>query len=177
MGLGCPGTTERRVFLWGTGTDNADFAEKIAIAPPPTVENPVNISVGGGGTGTAVIKDGENAALAAEFIAWAKLGTEGNISTWELLGFDPLNTEVWADQEITHNPENKFVKYFQNNPFEPLLEIQDSIGHLESFTNGSMPSVNNLLNTQTLNDIFENDVPIEDALNQAQSDLQNELGE
>lgn len=154
-----------------------DFAEKIAIAPPPTVENPVNISVGGGGTGTAVIKDGENAELAAEFIAWAKLGTEGNISTWELLGFDPLNTEVWADQEITHNPENKFVKYFQNNPFEPLLEIQDSIGHLESFTNGSMPSVNNLLNTQTLNDIFENDVPIEDALNQAQSDLQNELGE
>lgn len=29
MGLGCPGTTERRVFLWGQGTDNADFANEI----------------------------------------------------------------------------------------------------------------------------------------------------
>jgi hypothetical protein len=29
MGLGCPGTTERRVFLWGPGTDNADFAKEI----------------------------------------------------------------------------------------------------------------------------------------------------
>ena len=29
IGLGCPGTVERRVFLWGPGTDNADFAEEI----------------------------------------------------------------------------------------------------------------------------------------------------
>ena len=29
MGLGCPGTTERRVLLWGQGTDNADFAKEI----------------------------------------------------------------------------------------------------------------------------------------------------
>ncbi|MDD4270800.1 MAG: glycoside hydrolase [Thermoguttaceae bacterium] len=28
IGLGCPGTTERRVFLWGPGTDNADFAKE-----------------------------------------------------------------------------------------------------------------------------------------------------
>ena len=40
-----------------------------------------------------------------------------------------------------------------------------------------MPSVNNLLATTTLNDIFENDVPIADALDQAQSDLENELGQ
>ena len=29
IGLGSPGTTERRVFLWGPGTDNADFAKEI----------------------------------------------------------------------------------------------------------------------------------------------------
>jgi len=29
MGLGCPGTTERRVFLWGQGTDSTDFAKEI----------------------------------------------------------------------------------------------------------------------------------------------------
>lgn len=38
MGLGCPGTTERRVFLWGPGTDSADFAEKIWNAYAETLE-------------------------------------------------------------------------------------------------------------------------------------------
>ena len=153
-----------------------DFAGKIAIAPPPTVPNPKSISVGGGGTGTAVVKDGPHADLAAEFVAWAKLSKEGNIETWNMLGFDPLNTDVWSDEAVTHNPDNEFVKYFKNNPFEPLLEIKDSIGHLQSFTNPGMPAVNNMLNTQTFNDMFENNVPIADALAQAQADLENELG-
>jgi arabinosaccharide transport system substrate-binding protein len=39
-----------------------------------------------------------------------------------------------------------------------------------------MPAVNNMLNTQTFNDMFENNVPIADALAQAQADLENELG-
>ncbi|MFV0429489.1 MAG: ABC transporter substrate-binding protein [Arachnia sp.] len=153
-----------------------DFAGKIAIAAPPVVDDPVEVSVGGGGTGTAVVAGGDNAKLAAEFISWAKLGYEGNVETWNLLGFDPLNTTVWHDEEITHNPDNLFVQYFQNNPFDPLLEIEDSIGNLDSFTNSGMPAVNNVFNTQTLNDVFENDVPIQEALDQAQADLENELG-
>ena len=32
IGLGCRGTTERRLFLWGQGTDNADFAKEIWTA-------------------------------------------------------------------------------------------------------------------------------------------------
>lgn len=38
MGLGCPGTTERRVFLWGQGTDNADFAKEIWNAYAETLK-------------------------------------------------------------------------------------------------------------------------------------------
>lgn len=38
MGLGCPGTTERRVFLWGPGTENAEFAEKIWSAYAETLK-------------------------------------------------------------------------------------------------------------------------------------------
>lgn len=165
--------------FWFTGRYLAympEFSGKIAIAAPPTVDNPVNTSVGGGGTGTAVVAGGENAEVAAEFASWAKLSYEGNVETWNMLGFDPLNTSVWHDETITNNPDNQFVQYFQNNPFEPLLAIEGSIGNLDSFTNPAMPSVNNLINTQTLNDIFENDVPIQEALDQAQSDLENELG-
>jgi len=154
-----------------------DFAGKIAIAPPPTVDNPVVVSVGGGGTGTAVVKDGPNAELAAEFVAWAKLSYEGNVETWNLLGFDPLNTTVWEDEAITHNPDNKFVQYFKNNPFDALLEIKDSIGNLTSYSNSAMPSVNNYLNTQTQNSIFEDGMPVKEALAQAESDLKNELGQ
>lgn len=154
-----------------------DSAGKIAIAPPPTVDNPVVKSVGGGGTGTAVVKNGPNAKLAAEFVAWAKLSYEGNVETWNLLGFDPLNTTVWTDEKITHNPDNKFVKYFKNNPFDALLQIKDSIGNLKSYSNSGWPSVNNLMATQTLNSIFESGVPVSDALGQAQTDLKNELGQ
>lgn len=154
-----------------------DFAGKIAIAPAPVVDDAVVDSVGGGGTGTAVVAGKDNEELAAEFVAWAKLSDVGNVEIWNVLGFDPLNTSVWHDESVTHNPDNAFVQYFQNNPFDALLEIEDSIGNLESFSNPSMPSVNNLLNTTTFNDIFESDVPIADALSQAQSDLKNELGE
>lgn len=45
-----------------------ELSGKIVIAPPPTVDNPKSISVGGGGTGTAVIKDKDHAELAAEFV-------------------------------------------------------------------------------------------------------------
>lgn len=38
MGLGCPGPTERRAFVWGPGTENADFAEKTWHAYAETVE-------------------------------------------------------------------------------------------------------------------------------------------
>ena len=107
----------------------------------------------------------------------ATVSPSGDVEALILLGFDPLDTCVWEDEAVTHNPDNEFVKYFKNNPFEPLLEIRDSIGHLESFSNANMPSVNNLLNTTTLNDVFENGTPIEDARAQAQSDLKNELGQ
>ncbi|MGC3994515.1 MAG: extracellular solute-binding protein [Propionicimonas sp.] len=154
-----------------------DFKGKIAIAPAPVVDGAKVDTVGGGGTGTAVVAKGAHADLAARFVAWAKLSKEGNIETWNQLGFDPLNTTVWSDESITHNPDNSFVQYFENNPFDPLLEVKDSIGHLQSLSNVAMPSVNNTFGTTTLNDIFENGVSISDALGQAQSDLKNELGQ
>ncbi len=39
IGLETPGTTERRVFLWGRGTDNADFAKEIWKAYEETWKN------------------------------------------------------------------------------------------------------------------------------------------
>lgn len=154
-----------------------ELAGKIAVAEVPTVENPVVKTVGGGGTGTSVPSASPNADLAAEFIAYAKLSEEGNVEIWKLLGFDPLNTAMWQDETITHDPTNETIKYFKTNPFDAFNAMSDSIGLLNSGTSPNFPSVNNILTTETLNNIFESGTPVEEALKQAASDLRNELGQ
>ena len=130
-----------------------------------------------GGTGTAVVADKPNSELAAEFLAYAKLSEDGAIEIWNMLGFDPCNTTVWDNEEVTNNPDNQYVKYFQNNPFDVLKEIRDSIVGLKSHASASYPSINNMFTTVTLNSIFEDGTDVKTALDQAQADLQNELGQ
>lgn len=154
-----------------------ELSGKIAIAPAPVVDNTKAKSVGGGGTGTAVVADSENAELAARFVAYAKLSTEGAAEIWNLLGFDPCNKSVWSDTSVTDNPDNMYVQYFKNNPFDVLKEIEDGIAGLDSHASSSYPSINTEFTTVTLNDIFENGVDVKTALDNAQADLENELGQ
>lgn len=155
-----------------------DLAGKIAIAPAPVMEEgAAEKSVGGGGTGTSVVAGKENSELAAEFIAYAKLSEEGAAEIWKMLGFDPCVTTIWDDESITKDPDNQFVKYFVTNPFDVLMSIQDGIVGLDSHASSSYPSINNMFTTVTLNDIFENGVDVQTALDQAQADLKNELGQ
>ena len=58
-----------------------------------------------------------------------------------------------------------------------MKELEDGSACLESHSSSSYPSINTEFTTVTLNDIFENGVDVADALDQAQSDLQNELGQ
>lgn len=154
-----------------------DLAGKIAIAPAPVIEGSDTLTIGGGGTGLAVPAASEHAELAAEFNAFAKLSLPANIAVWEVLGFDPVNMSVWEDEEITHNPDNKFNQYFTTNLFDVLNSMQDGIGHFESFANPNLPPVDNMFRTVTLNEIYENGTPVQEALDRAQADLENELGE
>ena len=154
-----------------------DLAGKVAIAPAPQVAGSDTLTIGGGGTGTAVTAASPNKDLAAEFLAYAKLSLDANVAVWEVLGFDPVNMSVWEDEAVTHNPENKFNKYFTTNLFDVLNSVKDGIGHFESFSNANLPAVDNWFRTVTLNEIYENGTPVQEALDQAQSDLKNELGQ
>src|SRR5699024_9799795 len=127
--------------------------------------------------GAAVPAASPDAEFAAEWLAFAKLSPEANIAVWEVLGFDPVNMEVWQNEEVTHAEDNKFNEYFQTNLFDVLNEYQGEIGHFEGFTNPDWPSIDNQFTTVTFNEIFENGTPAQEALDQAQSDLQNELGQ
>lgn len=154
-----------------------DLKGKIAIAVAPQMEKGRKVSVGGGGTGTAVVAGKENASLSAEFLAYAKLSDEGGVEVWNMLGFDPCNMRIWDDVQVTNNPENQFIQYFQNNPFDVLKEIKNNIVGLESHASASYPSINNMFTTVTLNSIFESGTDVKTALDQAQADLKNELGQ
>ena len=154
-----------------------DLAGQIAIADPPVFgDNDAVKTIGGGGTGTAVVKSSNNADLAAEVFAYIKLSEDANKEVWNVLGFDPVNTAVWTDTDLTQNPDNQFVKYFKTKPFDTLLELQDGIGSLASCTSEKYPSINNEFCTTTLNNIFEEGMDVKEALEQSQETLENEFG-
>lgn len=58
-----------------------------------------------------------------------------------------------------------------------MRELEDGSAGLESHSSSSYPSINTEFTTVTLYDIFENGVDVAEALDQAQSDIQNELGQ
>lgn len=150
-----------------------DLSGKIAIAPIPVIEEGMPRSVGGGGTGTVVTQTAKDVELAKDFLAFAKLSLDANKEIWNTLGFDPVNMDVWEMKEVTHNPENAFVQYFVNNPFDVLSEIRDEIQLIKSTS--ATPTINNVLCTTTFNEIFEDGKDIAQALNDAQQQIEQEL--
>ncbi len=150
-----------------------DLSGKIAIAPIPVMEEGMPRSVGGGGTGTVVTKTAKDVKLAKDFLAFAKLSLDANKEIWNTLGFDPVNMDVWEMKDVTHNPENQFVKYFVNNPFDVLNELKDEIRLIKSTS--ASPTINNVLCTTTFNEIFEDGEDIAEALNDAQKQIEQEL--
>jgi arabinosaccharide transport system substrate-binding protein len=152
-----------------------DLKGDIAIAPAPVVEGAEVETIGGGGTGTAVAETSPNKDIAMEWLAFAKLSPEANVAVWEILGFDPVNMSVWDNKQVTHDPNNKFNQYFQTNLFDVLNQYRGDIGHFESFTNPNLPEVDDQMTTVTYTEIFENGVAAKAALDQAQSDLENQI--
>ena len=150
-----------------------ELSGKIAIAPAPVFEEGQDRSVGGGGTGTVVTNQCSDVELGKEFLAFAKLSEEGNIKVWEILGFDPVNTTVWDNEEVTNNPDNQYVKYFKNNPFDVLKEIKEEIGLCKVVENS--PSINEVFCTTTLNSIFEDGEGVKEALDYAKDEIDNAI--
>lgn len=141
--------------LWYMGrfTDEMpDLQGKIAIAPLPVFDENSYKSVGLGGTGTIVYKNSENADLAARFITWAKLSVEGSTALWTDLGFDPVNTKVAENLEVTRDPGNKFLAYFSTNPFDVLAKIQDKMFTVKTMQNTGV--INDYLSATSWNRIY-----------------------
>ena len=147
---------------------------KWAIAPCPVFEEGQPRSVGIGGTGTVVTMQSENPELAAEWLAYAKCSEEGNIEIWNQLGFDVCNTDVWTNETITKDTSNKYISFFRTNPFDVLNEIKEEIGAIS--VNENTFTLGDYINTTTLNEIFEDEMEVEDALQELQDYMDVEQG-
>lgn len=103
-----------------------DLKGKIMILPCPVFQKGEKRSVGLGGTGTAITAQSKSPDLAKKFLLFAKLSKEGETAIWNNLGFDPVRTDFWSDPAFK-DAKNPFIDYFQDNPFDVLLQIKDEI--------------------------------------------------
>ena len=146
--------------LWYMGrfTDYCPELEgKVAICEMPVWNEGDTPCVLQGGTGTSVCYTTENEDLAKEFLAYAKLSEEGNRYEWEILGFDPIRVSLWDDTDMTTNPDNKFIAYFQTNPFDVLNDIRANYGLDLTAPNisGGYSAAYSVLTTTTYENAFE----------------------
>jgi arabinosaccharide transport system substrate-binding protein len=142
---------------------------KIAIAPLPVFDANSYKSVGLGGTGTTVYKNSPNADLAAQFVVWAKLSPEGSAGEWKVLGFDPVNKLVAQDKSITTDPTNKFLQYFETNPFDVLAAVADKLWTDKTMQNSGI--INDYLSATTWNKIYVDKVDPQTELDATQTEL------
>ncbi len=142
---------------------------KWAIAPCPVYKAGQPRSVGIGGTGTVVSLQSKHQELAAEFLAFAKLSLEGEQRIWEVLGFDPVNTALWTEKSITHNPDNKYIKFFRTNPFDVLNEIKDEIMGIKVVE--ISPTINEQINLNVLVNCLEEGADVNSELQAAQDEI------
>ncbi|MCR5273195.1 MAG: extracellular solute-binding protein [Lachnospiraceae bacterium] len=136
------------------------------LAPCPVFEEGQNRSVGIGGTGTVVTQQSANIDLAATFTCWAKMSEEGEQYIWDNLGFDVCNTALWNQDSFAHDDNNQYNTFFMNYPYDVLDQIKDEIGKISVVA--ISPTINEQICTYTLNEIFEDGMSVDDALQEAQ---------
>jgi arabinosaccharide transport system substrate-binding protein len=150
-----------------------DLKGKILIQPLPLWPQGGHKSCGMGGTGTAVTDQCENAEIAVEFLAFAKLSEDGAIRTYTELGFDPVRWDVWDSPEM--QKENEFTEYFQNGTdiFNMLVSISDDIQGTE--VPELYPAAIDLLKTKVcFNALGEQSQTPEEALKEAAEQLRSQ---
>ena len=99
---------------------------------------------------------------------------ELNNADWKHSNGAWIRTEVWAMDEITHDPENTFVKFYANNPFDTLLQIKDEVVAVNN--NSTLPTVLDTMKTTVLQKAYETDESIESILKDCQATAEAEAG-
>jgi arabinosaccharide transport system substrate-binding protein len=147
-----------------------DLEGKIAIRPMPIFKEGDHVSAAIGGTETAVLKDSANAAIAKDFLEFAKLSDEGVLKIWEMLQFDPVRKDAWDWPEL-----NKPMPYFNNeSPFAVMSKHKDDMP--SPYLNEYSTSSQNYVKSAIFNAIGEGrSMTPAEALKQAADELRAEI--
>lgn len=159
-----------------TGYENMKTLEgAYDITTIPVFEEGQKCSVGIGGTGTVVTNECENPELAAEWLAWAKCSEDGEKHIWNDLGFDVCNKSLWSNEEFAYSDDNVYNTFFRVKPYEVLNELDqnDAIGTI--YTTKNSPTINDYFCTTTLNEVLEDGMDVEEALQEAQDAIELDI--
>ena len=136
------------------------LADVAVIRPMPIWEEGGYTSTMGGGTGTVITKqiDPDKIAVAAEFLAFAKLTYEANVALWTDLGFDPMRLDVYDDEALLITMDD-----FSGEV--PFVHIKAAIASVApEYTGPFYPEIATILNTTGIYDLIENQMSPEEVL-------------
>ena len=149
---------------------------KYDITTIPVFEDGQKCSVGIGGTGTVVTNQCKNPELAAEWLTWAKCSKEGEEHIWNDLGFDVCNKSLWSDKAFAYDKSNVYNTFFRVMPYEVLNDLADKDAIGTVYTTSVSPTLNDYINTTTLNEVLEEGKDVDEALAEAQDYIEMEVG-
>ncbi|WEG11095.1 ABC transporter substrate-binding protein [Pullulanibacillus sp. KACC 23026] len=137
---------------------------KIEMTPMPVFNSGDQTSAGIGGTATVVTNQAHDQDLATKFVVQSKASKEGSLKTWTLLGFDPINKQVW-DMPQMKDPNNKYIQYFGPDVVDTLRSLiqNGQVGTL-SYTNNAYPTVTDEFLTNGMPKIMQKDAPVDSTL-------------
>lgn len=147
-----------------------DTEGKLLVRPLPVFEEGGNVSTMGGGTGTAITRqiDEAHVELAKEFLGFAKLTYDAQVKIWTDLGFDPFRNDVYKDPALAE-PD----PWFSDEPVMANLEgMFDRLA--PEYTGPRYPEAIQQLNENVAFRVVQEGVPAEEALAQAAEEVRAE---
>jgi arabinosaccharide transport system substrate-binding protein len=144
------------------------LADVEVVRPMPIFEEGGYTTAMGGGTGTVITNqiDPAKIDLAKEFLAFAKLTYEANVSLWTDLGFDPMRTDVYDDEAL-------LIPMSDFSGEVPFTYIKAGLGNVApEYTGPYYPEIATIMQTTALYDLIENKKSPEEVLAAAESELQ-----
>jgi len=138
----------------------ASVCGKMPIEPMPTYDGQTFTTTMGGGTGTAVTDQtpADKQQLAKDFVSWAKLTKEGQVSGWTDLGFDPYRPDVYDDPAL-QKPDPCFPDEIT------FAVIKSELGNVAPMVMGpKYPAIHDYISQTLVYDVLVNGVSPKDAL-------------
>jgi arabinosaccharide transport system substrate-binding protein len=146
----------------------SQLADVAVVRPMPIFEEGGYTTTMGGGTGTAITNqiDESKVELAKEFLAFAKLTYEANVSLWTDLGFDPMRLDVYDDEAL-------LIPMTDFSGEVPFTFIKAGLGNVApEYTGPFYPEIATIMTTTMLYDLIENKSAPADVLAAALTELQ-----